>query len=187
MNGTGSPRFLHVASGTCTTNIIQAAAIPGRVSIWADPLYEGPVPGGLSDAELLDVRARYLTGPTRYPTADDVNDLQRWRDVIDGYESYDELVLWYEHDLFDQLNLIQILSWIHGRLPATKRVSLVAIGSFPGHPMFKGLGELAPSELAPLLEVRQRIDDPQYQLAERAWQAFREDTPMPLDSLRHTD
>jgi hypothetical protein len=27
-------------------------------------------------------------------------------------------VLWFEHDLFDQLNLIQILSWISSRLPA---------------------------------------------------------------------
>src|SRR5438093_10702862 len=154
------PRFLHVANGACTTNIIQAAAIPGRVSIWADPLYEGPVPGGLSDAELLDVRARYLAGPPPHPTADDVNDLQRWRDIIDSYDSYDELVLWYEHDLFDQLNLVQILSWIRGRLPASTNVSLVAIGSFPGRPTFKGLGELSPSELAPLLDVRQPIADP---------------------------
>ena len=56
-------RFLHVANGTSTTMTIEAASIPGRVSIWADPLYEGPVPGGLSDAELVDVRASYLAGP----------------------------------------------------------------------------------------------------------------------------
>ena len=28
------------------------------------------------------------------------------------HESYDELILWFEHDLFDQLNLIQLLTWI---------------------------------------------------------------------------
>src|SRR5206468_6691295 len=44
-------RFLHVANGTSTTGTIEAAGIPGAVSIWADPLYEGPVPGGVSDAE----------------------------------------------------------------------------------------------------------------------------------------
>ena len=56
-------RFLHVANGTSTTMTIEAAGIPGACSIWADPLYEGPVPGGLNDAELLDVRVRYLAGP----------------------------------------------------------------------------------------------------------------------------
>jgi len=59
------PRFLHVANGSATTRLIRAASIPGTVSIWADPLYEGPVPGGLSDAELADVRARFLAGPTK--------------------------------------------------------------------------------------------------------------------------
>ena len=39
-------RFLHVANGTSTTRTIEAARIPGVCSIWADPLYDGPVPGG---------------------------------------------------------------------------------------------------------------------------------------------
>ena len=51
-------RFLHVANGSCTTDIIEAARLPGARSIWADPLYEGPVPAGLSDDELLS-----CTGP----------------------------------------------------------------------------------------------------------------------------
>ena len=189
-------RFLHVANGTCTTRLIEAAGIPGRWAIWADPLHEGPVPGKLTDAELLDVRARYLAGPGdvtsaawggRDPSLDPVNDLREWRRTIERHVSYGELVLWFEHDLFDQLNLIQLLAWIRTRLPATKPVSLVCIGSFPGRPQFKGLGELTPEELAPLLETRQRVSEPQYVLAERAWQAFREPTPGALDEFRLGD
>ena len=180
-------RFLHVANGTCTTRIIESAGIPGTRSIWADPLYEGPVPGGLTDAELREVRARYLAGPSDQTALDIVNDLREWRAAIERHETYDELILWYEHDLFDQLNLIQLLTWIHERLPAEKPVSLVCIGSFPGHPEFKGLGELTPDELASLLETRQRVREAQYALAERAWLAFRERTPRALDDLRFTD
>ena len=44
----GKTRFLHVANGTATTRIIEAAGIPGARSIWADVLYEGPVHDGLS-------------------------------------------------------------------------------------------------------------------------------------------
>lgn len=176
--------FLHVANGTCTTRLIEAAGISGRWSIWADPLYEGPVPGGIGDEELLGVRARYLTGTADGVADDPVNDMGGWRSTIASHESYDELVLWFEHDLFDQLNLIQILSWIRDRLPAAKTVSLICIGSFPGHPRFKGLGELSPDELASLLETRQRVGEPQYSLAEMAWQAFRAPTPEALDNLR---
>jgi len=189
-------RFLHVANGTCTTRIIESAGIPGTLSIWADPLYEGPVPGGLTDAQLLEVRTRFLAGPEDQagiawagpdPCADPVNDLRRWRAAIERHESYDELILWYEHDLFDQLNLIQLLTWIRERLPAAKPVSLVCIGSFPGHPGFKGLGELTPDELRPLLDTRQPVDDAQYSLAELAWRAFREPTPEALERLRQSD
>jgi hypothetical protein len=189
-------RFLHVANGTSTTRIIESAGIPGMSSIWADPLYEGPVPGGLTDAELLDVRVRHHAGPRDLdwtawtgpdPSLDPVNDLGQWRATIERHESYDELILWFEHDLFDQLNLIQLLTWIRERLPAEKVVSLVCIGSFPGHPRFKGLGELTPDELASLLETRQRVGGAQYSLAELAWQAFRESTPEALDTLRQAD
>jgi hypothetical protein len=180
-------RFLHVANGTCTTDIIKRAGIPGRVSIWADVLYEGPVPDGLSDEELLHVRARFLAEPTEAAYTEVVNGLRGWRAAIDEHLSYDELVLWFEHDLFDQLNLAQLLTWINTRLPAGKAASLVCIGSFPGHPRFKGLGELAPDELASLLETRRQITTAQYDVAERTWRAFRQPTPAALHELLHVD
>jgi hypothetical protein len=180
-------RFLHVASGTCTTDLITAAAIPGAVSIWADPLYEGPVPGEVTDAQLLEVRARYLSGETDTVDVDEVNDLRRWRSTIADHASYDELVLWFEHDLFDQLNLVQVLCWIHNRLPPAKTVSLICIGSFPGRPAFKGLGELTPHELSSLFDAREPVGDAVYRLAERAWAAFRASSPTALDRLRQED
>src|SRR3954471_3929800 len=100
-------RFLHVANGTCTTTLIEAAGIPGARSIWADPLYEGPVPDGLNDEELLEVRRQYLAGlsgvtgeaPAELDDArDSANDMREWRAVIDRHGSYDELILWFEHD-----------------------------------------------------------------------------------------
>jgi hypothetical protein len=189
-------RFLHVANGTSTTMTIEAAGISGDWSIWADPLHEGPVPAGLGDRELVDVRMQHLTGPAAGARSaragsdaalDPVNDLREWRAAIERHHLYDELILWFEHDLFDQLNLIQLLTWIRDHLPAARPVSLICIGSFPGRPDFKGLGELSPDELASLLETRLPIADRQYELARRAWQAFREPTPEALDELRRGD
>jgi hypothetical protein len=184
---TDRARFLHVANGTSTTRTIEAAGIPGKRSIWADPLHEGPVPGNLSDSELMEVRGRFLTRTDTPEAFDPVNDMREWRAVISAHDAYEELVLWFEHDLFDQLNLIQLLTWIRGHVPPGTRVSLICIGSFPGRPNFKGLGELTAAELAPLIDVRQPVDDRQYELAERAWNAFRSPTPEGLDALRRED
>jgi len=191
---TSGMRALHVANGTSTTRTIQAAGVPGARSIWADPLYDGPVPGGITDRELLDVRRQHLAQPVdptsspwrgEDPSLDPVNDMREWRAIIERHESYDELILWFEHDLFDQLNLIQLLTWLREHLPASKTVSLICVGSFPGRPDFKGLGELTAAELATLVDARQGVTGSQYDLAQRAWAAFRASTPEPLDALRH--
>jgi hypothetical protein len=179
-------RFLHVANGHSVTNTLALTGIPGALSVWADPLYEGPVPAGLSDDGLVEVRTRYLLG-TDDPEEDRSNDLRRWREVIDDHGSYDELVLWFEHDLFDQLNLIQLLTYLRSRPPAGKDVSLICIDSFPGRPDFHGLGELSAPELASLFGTRRPVQDAEYVLAGRAWHAFREPTPEGLDQLRHSD
>ena len=182
-----APRFLHVANGTSVTDTLAAAGVAGAQSIWSDPLFEGPVPAGASDDELIAIRVRYLSSPDDPGPVDPVNDLRRWRAVIAAHEAYDELVLWFEHDLFDQLNLIQLLDWIRPRVPAEKTVSLICIDSFPGRASFKGLGELAPGELASLLPSRRGVTAAGSDLASRAWAAFREPTPERLDDLRRDD
>jgi hypothetical protein len=190
-----SPRYLHVSNGTSVTMTLEAAGVPGHKSIWADVLHDGPVPAELTDDELLEVRRQFHLAPTAPgralngydPARDPVNDMRAWRDAVARHESYDELVLWFEHDLFDQLNLIHLLTFVRDRVPSLKPVSLICIGSFPGHPRFKGLGELAPEELAPLLGTRAPVTDAQFMLARRAWTAFREPTPEALDGLRRGD
>jgi hypothetical protein len=186
---TTTTRFLHVANGDCTTDLIERAGIAGARSIWADVLHDGPVPGELTDDELLRVRAAFLADGVRESVDDVVEGLRRWRSIVDDDTQYDELVLWYEHDLFDQLNLIQLLSWIGRRRPLKlpRCVSLICIGSFPGREHFKGLGELSPQELAPLLDTRQPLEDAQYDLAARAWRAVRSPDPRAIEEVLQGD
>lgn len=179
--------FLHVANGHSVTTTLEAAAFPGRTSVWADVLYDGPVPGDLTDDQLIDVRARQLAGFNGETYEQVRAGLRGWRDVIADHESYGELVLWYEHDLFDQLNLIQLLPFIRAHVPRSKAVSLICVGSFPGHPDFHGLGELNADELASLFDTRRPVTEPEYVQAEEAWRAFRSATPEALDALRRID
>jgi hypothetical protein len=179
--------FLHVANGTATTRLIEAAGIPGRQSVWADPLYEGAVPEGLDDEQLIAVRAGYLAGAYGLGTPVIDNELRQWRREIAEHAAYDELVLWYEHDLFDQLNLMQLLPWVRAHLPPSKPVTLVCIDRFPGHPDFKGLGELSPDDIAALLETRRPVEQAQYEWAAQAWSAFRGSTPERLEPLARAD
>jgi hypothetical protein len=176
------PEALHVANGHCTTRLIEAAGLAGRTSIWADVLYDGPVPN-VSDEQLVRVRAEFIADGLDV-TADAVEaDLKQWRGIVDNDQHYDELVLWFEHDLFDQLNLIQLLTRIGRDRPIRKPVSLVSIDRHPGHPHFKGLGELSPSDIANLFHARSPVTPEQFAVAAVAWDAFRSGSRARVESL----
>lgn len=93
----GTRRLLHVTNGASAADTIGAAGIPGVRSIWADSLHDGPVPGGITDRELLEVRARYHAAPPEESFAEQVKGLTEWRQVMER-GGYDELVLWFEHE-----------------------------------------------------------------------------------------
>ena len=177
---------LHVANGHCTTRLIDAAGLPGRTSIWADALHDGPVPD-VSDDQLVRIRAEFIADGLDV-SADQVEaDLKQWRAMVDEDHRYDELVLWFEHDLFDQLNLIQLLTRIGRDRPIRKPVSLVSIDRYPGRPNFKGLGELSPADIASLFNTRQRVTPQQFALAAVAWDAFRSGSRARVESLLQGD
>jgi len=178
--------ILHVSNGHSATGLIERSGLPGRTMVWCDPLYEGPVPGGVTDEELVRIRARFLAASE--DSADAIaSDLAGWRAKVDDTDAYDELVLWFEHDLFDQLNLIQLLAHLGKRASWPKPVTMICIDRHAGHPNFKGLGELSPPEIAALFPSRLPVTAAQIAVAQRAWLAFRAPQPSAIEAVLHTD
>jgi hypothetical protein len=82
----------------------------------------------------------------------------------------DEIALWFEHDLYDQLQLLQLLDWFAAR-PPQEKLSLLCIGAHPEMANFSGLGQLTPAQLAALVPQRRAIIDEELALGQRYAQA----------------
>lgn len=177
---------LHVANGDCTTRLIERTGLPGKTSIWADALHDGPVPD-VGDDELVRIRAAFIADGLGVGSGEVEADLRQWRAAVDADDRYSELVLWFEHDLFDQLNLIQLLTRIGRDRRIGKPVSLISIDRYPGHPHFKGLGELQPADLALLFDRRSPVTSRQFALAAAAWDAFRSGSRERLEAFLQDD
>jgi len=168
---------LHITNGDCAASKLREF-IGDEVGIAADVLHDGPAPD-VSDEEWYRLRAGFLAdGPDR--AAEIRHELASWDQRIDQAPPEDEIVLWFEHDLFDQLNLIRTLERIGrlGRQPL--RASLICIDRFPGVERFVGLGQLSAPQLETLVDMRQPVTSPQIELARRAWSAFRAPDPSAL-------
>ena len=90
------------------------------------------------------------------------------------------MVLWFEHDLYDQLQLLDVLALVHSAGAPHETLELVQVGSFPGRPAFRGLGELSADELETLWP--QRVPVPPSLLADASavWDDVRADDPRAL-------
>ncbi len=180
-------KTLHVTNGDSAAASLRLSGISGEVSVTADVLHEGPAPGGLPPERWRKVRARYLaeSGYDDYDSC--LAHLSRWDHTLEDYRSYDEVVLWFEHDLFDQLLLIRALSGFAGRNLGGTELSLICIGEFPGVVPFHGLGQLTPQQMATLLPKRQRVYEGQKLLARDAWRAFCSPNPTALEAILARD
>jgi len=175
--------MIHITNGGCAMAVIQQAGIDGDVAVWADVLYEGPVPGGLEERELREIRANFLSDGEPNAFSRILSGLEQTAAIVDRRSPDEDLLLWFEHDLFDQLALIHLLDRLAASPAGASRASLICINSFPGRPSFKGLGELTPGELATLLAVREPITNRHFDIARRAWEAFRSSDPRAIEEV----
>ncbi len=175
-------QFLHIRCGDDILDKLNEAGLAGDKIRWSDVLCEGPLRRYPDERQRLKERAAYLAARYAAPMAETYRELlgQDWR--VTQCVRYDETVLWFEADLFDQVILVYLLQRLAPFQEET-RISLVCIGEFPGVERFIGLGQLTPEQLASLLPGRQRVTRRQFALAREAWAALNHHHPRELNRL----
>ncbi|MDX8142228.1 hypothetical protein SK854_08905 [Lentzea sp. BCCO 10_0061] len=166
---------LHVSNGDSTD--VPGTGLAQRVLYWRDSLHEGPVPD-VGPEELRETRAGFLA-------ASGVDDraegsavfAERDRVLEAGRDG--EYVLWFEADLYDQLQIVQVLDRLAGLGVEPSRITLICIGEYPGIARFGGLGELTADQLRelPATNACAVLTSDALELAVDAWAVFRAPAP----------
>jgi len=196
--------MLHVTNGASVS--LDRSGLGGEILAWVDALHEGPVPAGLGLNDLSRLRAKFLDYV--WPGARSAAEMLSNRDrALGRFAEHEEVTLWFEHDLYDQLQLIQILDWfcstgipacVVSTFPgvrgvgqavspagtgiparAAPRLSLISIDEY--------LGGLTGPQLAGLWPRRHTVSDAELRLAAAAWRAFRAPDPVGIEELLRSD
>jgi hypothetical protein len=161
---------LHVTNGDVLAEAIRERLSVPRQAIlpWRDVLHEGPVPAGQDDATLRHTRADFL-GANGWGDVDVVRIDFAARDaaLAEAVDLATRATLWFEDDLYDQLQLIQVLDRLqeHNGPIALVRVPQMRV------------------DLAHLYGTAQAVDERGVALGARAWAAFRAPAPVDLHEL----
>ncbi len=173
------PVILNITNGDSAVAIMHRANIPGDYLPWRDVLHEGPVPNGLSLEALSTIRAEFIA-EQQWGDADQVASGFRQRDqLLQRWREYSKVMLWFEHDLYDQLQLLQILDWFAEQPFVPGRLTLICTEQY--------LGAITADELTSLVCFELPINEQQLSLAQSAWSAFRSATPEPWAALLRQD
>lgn len=164
----GECGMLHVTNGDTTAGLLAEAGVDGDVLPWRDFLHDGPVPAGCDDETLAAARADFIGGlglgdRTAVFRSFAARDETLGRAAARG----ESLVMWFEDDLYDVLQLIQVLERLTRTSPGTLRARVV------------WLSRAAPvaREVPLLLAAAEAVTPDQLECAARAWAAFRAPDP----------
>ena len=176
----GTPPVLHLTNGDATVPGLLGTGLAEPIMPWRDVLHEGPVPD-VPDAELRRLRAAFLGGENADDIGTEAAFARRDRTLAAGRGEY---VLWFEADLYDQLQLIQILAALDRLEVPAGRITLICVGEYPGIAHFGGLGELTSERLGRLPQVAATtLTAAGLEHAARAWAAFRAADPLALATI----
>jgi len=175
------PEALHISNGDATD--VPGTGLARRVIYWRDILHEGPVPEA-APAELRQIRADYLTGSGGADRAEAMRQFTERDQALEANRD-GQYVLWFEADLYDQLQITEILARLAGLGVPAERITLICIGEHAGIARFGGLGELTAGQLRELPHTNAcaRLTPAALELATRAWAAFRAPTPEDLGAI----
>ena len=176
----GDRPTLHLRCGSDIQEGLKRAGFAGDFLEFADPYCQGPVP---RDGDFVDIRARFIAEAYGFPLRE-IRERQtrEYAALADAAARFPRIVLWFEHDSYDQLILAKILAhFAEAGRPRT--LELICIDRFPAIARFNGLGQLSPVALRTLWERRAPVTEAQLDLGTAVWQALRAPSPQALFAI----
>ena len=165
-------RTLHITNGDGALYLLKKAGILGTLIAWRDALYDGPVPAGLSLEETSRIRVQHHAAAGAGSPIRLINDYARRDAHVRQAREFGEVVLWFEHDLYDQLQMLQILTTLEEMELEPGRISVVQSDQY--------LASMTVDEILPLMPRRRTATAAIFRSARRSWERFTSSSPADL-------
>lgn len=179
-------KLLHITNGDDLAKNLEALDIEGDRIIWREMLCEGPTILELGSSKFFEVRSRFMEETYGIPPTEYEEKFIEELNKLTVTNSHDEIVLWFEFDLFSHINMLAVIS----HLLENKKdipVSLVCSKRLEGEKEVSPLSQLSLKHLANHYEQRIPLNEDDLEMAGLIWQLYNGDNPQKLKALIKTE
>ncbi len=171
--------LLIITNGSSAVDVLEQGNISADFLPWLDVLHEGPVPADLSLSELSKIRANYISSQG-WASEEEVNaDFNERNQKLESYQNYAKVILWFEHDLYDQLQILQILNWFADQATLPTQFSIICTEQY--------VGLIKLGKINSFFQYEQTITQQHLLIAQIAWRAFCSNKPQDWENLLQED
>ena len=174
--------LLHITNGDCFTEKLSTLKLKGDVITWREMLCEGKTLTNVGSESFWKARFEFLNKNYKVSKSSFIEKtLKEYRSLC-NHKQQDHIVLWFEYDLFCQVNMLAVLSWLKVNRKYAE-ISLVCSGKEDSSDKLYSLNELDSDQLMKLYENRKILSQDDIEYADYVWQLYCSDNPIRLENL----
>lgn len=157
--------LLHILNGDATKYLFNETSISGEVVVMRELFSQGKVVAN-DHPEFWNIRKAYFQN--FYFVSEEEYEQKILNELKRALAKSNEIVIWYEYDLYCQLNTLFLAQW----LISWNKTNISIICSGKKDDTWIGLGERPSLDYPELLENRQSLSEIQIESAKKIWKAF---------------
>ena len=174
--------LLHITNGDSFIERLENLPVKGDIITWREMLCEGKTLSNVGSESFWKTRFEFLNKNYRISKSWFVEKtLKEYRSLC-NHKQQDQIVLWFEYDLFCQINMLAVLSWLK-TYRRHAEISLVCSGKEDDTDRLYALNDLSDEKVLSLYENRTVLSQDDIEYADYVWQLYCSDNPMRLENL----
>ncbi|WP_299162559.1 DUF1835 domain-containing protein [uncultured Eudoraea sp.] len=173
---------LHITNGDSFTQKLKTLKLKGDIITWREMLCEGKTETNVGSESFWKTRFDFLHKNYKVSKSWFVEKtLKEYRSLC-NHKQQDQIILWFEYDLFCQINMLAVLSWLkkHRRYA---EIYLVCSGDEDETNRLYRLNDLSDEQLLNSYENKVKLSQNDIEYADYVWQLYCSDNPIRLENL----
>ena len=174
--------ILHITNGDLTTNYLKKLNFSGDFITWREMLCEGKTTTDVGSENFWKNRFDFLNSSYKITKKKFIDfTLKEYRNLC-NQKAQNEIILWFDYDLFSQINMLAVLSWLK-RYRKGHHISLVNSEKVEDSNTICTISNLNSEQIIQHFKNRIELKQDDLEYADYIWQLYCSDSPLRLESV----